>query len=99
MALNSQAVPRSTEKWVLLAAILASGMAFIDSSALDVVSPSLQADLGIDGTQLFWIINIYALFLASLILVGGSLGDHYGRKRVFMIGMGIFSAGSLICGL
>jgi EmrB/QacA subfamily drug resistance transporter len=99
MSVTVDGVPRSAEKWVLVAAVVASGMAFIDGSALDVVSPALQADLGIDGTQLFWIISIYALFLAALLLVGGSMGDHYGRKRVFMIGISVFSAGSLVCGL
>lgn len=90
---------QTNPNWVLVATILASSMAFIDSSALDVASPALQADLHIDGSQLFWIINGYALFLASLILVGGSLGDHYGRKRVFMIGIALFTAASVACGV
>ncbi|MEP7285923.1 MAG: MFS transporter [Chloroflexota bacterium] len=88
-----------TERWVLLATILASSMAFIDGSALNVALPTIQRELNVTGTQLFWIVNAYALFLASLILVGGSLGDHYGRKRVFMIGIGVFSLSSLACGL
>mgnify|MGYP003454476806 CR=1 FL=1 len=77
--------PRSVEFWVL-STILASSMAFIDGSALNVVLPSLQTDLKMDGTQLTWVVNAYALFLSALILVGGSLGDHYERKRVFMLG-------------
>jgi EmrB/QacA subfamily drug resistance transporter len=84
---------------VLLATILASSMAGIDSSALDVASAALQADLGLNGSQLLWVVNAYLLFLSALILVGGSLGDRYGRKRVFMIGIGVFTLASLACGL
>lgn len=85
--------------WVLFSTILASSMAFIDGSALNVALPALQADLGASGADLLWIVNGYALVLAALILVGGALGDHYGRKRVFMIGIAIFAAASLACGL
>lgn len=92
-------VDSATEKWVLLATILASSMAFIDSTALDVASLALQRDLGITGAELLWIINAYTLFLSALILTGGSLGDLYGRKRVFMIGIGLFTAASAACGL
>ncbi len=89
---------RGVERWVLISAILASAMAFIDQTALDVASPRLQEDLNMSGTQLFWVSTAYALFLASLLLVGGALGDLYGRKRVFMIGIGIFTAASVACG-
>lgn len=92
-------VARSAERWVLIASILASSMAFIDQSALDVASPRLQADLGLSAPQLFWVSTAYALMLAALLLVGGALGDLYGRKRVFMIGIGIFTAASVACGL
>jgi EmrB/QacA subfamily drug resistance transporter len=84
---------------VLLATILASSMASIDSSALDVASAALQTDLGLNGSQLLWVVNAYLLFLSALILVGGSLGDRYGRKRVFMIGIGVFTLASIACGL
>lgn len=90
---------RRVERAVVLSAILASSMAFIDSTALDVVAPALQRDLGIDGRQLLWVINAYLLTLSSLILVGGSLGDIYGRKRVFMIGIGLFTVASMLCGV
>ena len=86
-------------RWVLFAAILASSMAFIDGSALNVVLPTLQRELGATGAQLLWIVNAYLLMLASLILVGGSLGDLYGRKRVFMVGIALFAAASLACGV
>ncbi len=86
-------------RWVLLATVLASAMAFIDSSALNVALPALQAGLGASGAQLLWMVNGYLLVLAALILVGGSLGDELGRKRVFMAGIGLFMLASLACGL
>ena len=89
----------SVQKWTLLSTILASSLVFIDSTALNVALPALQEDLGITGTQLLWVINGYALFLSALLLVGGSLGDIYGRNKIFLIGLGIFSISSLICGI
>ncbi len=83
----------------MLSTILASSMAFIDGTALNVILPSLQKDLEADGTDLFWVLNSYLLMLASLIIVGGSLGDKLGRVRVFKFGIIIFVAGSALCGL
>lgn len=85
-------------KWVMVSAILASAMAFIDSTALNVVLPSLQKSLNASGADLFWILNAYLLMLASLILIGGSMGDKLGRKKVFMAGIFIFICGSAACG-
>ena len=65
----------------MVAAILASAMAFIDGTALNVVLPSLQKSLNATGADLFWLLNAYLLMLASLILIGGSLGDKLGRKK------------------
>jgi EmrB/QacA subfamily drug resistance transporter len=87
-----------TERWVLIATILASSMAFIDGSALNVALPAIQASLGASGSDLFWIISGYNLFLAALILVGGSLGDLLGRKRIFQIGIVVFTVASVACG-
>ena len=89
----------SVQRWTLLSTILASSLVFIDSTALNVALPALQSDLGITGTELLWVINGYALFLSALLLVGGSLGDLYGRNKVFLIGLGIFSVASLMCGI
>lgn len=86
-------------KWIMVSAILASAMAFIDGTALNVVLPALQQSLDAKGADLFWILNAYLLMLASLILIGGSLGDKLGRKKVFMIGIFIFITGSALCGL
>ena len=86
-------------RWVLASTILASAMAFIDSTALNVVLPSLQKGLGATAAGLFWILNAYLLMLAALILVGGSLGDRLGRKRMFMTGILVFICASAACGL
>jgi len=86
-------------RWVLTATILASAMAFIDSTALNVVLPALQKDLHATAADLFWMLNAYLLVLAALILVGGALGDRLGRKRVYMIGIFVFIIGSAACGV
>jgi EmrB/QacA subfamily drug resistance transporter len=85
-------------KWIMVSSILASSMAFIDGTALNVVLPALQKSLNASGTDLFWILNAYLLMLAALILIGGSLGDQFGRKKVFMAGILIFICGSAACG-
>ncbi|MCB0833698.1 MAG: MFS transporter, partial [Bacteroidetes bacterium] len=88
-----------TEFWTLFAAILASSMAFIDSTALNVAIPALQADFQASGETVLWILNAYLLMLASFILIGGSAGDKLGRKKVFITGIWIFIGSSLACGL
>ncbi len=84
--------------WVLAGTILGSSMAFIDGTVVNVALPVLQKDLGATVADTQWIVEAYALFLASLILVGGSLGDRFGRRRVFAIGIVLFSAASIWCG-
>jgi len=86
-------------RWILFPTILASSMAFIDSTALNVVLPSLQKAFGTTGSDLLWVINAYHLMLAALILTGGAMGDRFGRKKVFMWGILVFMAGSAGCGL
>ena len=88
----------ATGKWIMASVILASSMAFIDSTALNVVLPSLQKELNATGTDLFWVLNSYLLMLAALILPGGSLGDKLGRKKIFMIGISVFIISSAACG-
>src|SRR2546421_1005436 len=87
----------SAGKWVLAATILASSMAFIDGTVVNVALPALQTDLKASMQDVQWVIEAYALFLAALLLVGGSLGDRYGRRRVFLIGVAVFAAGSAGC--
>jgi EmrB/QacA subfamily drug resistance transporter len=89
----------SDGRWIMVSAILASSMAFIDGTALNIILPSLQQSLGATGADLFWILNAYLLMLAALILTGGSLGDRLGRKKIFMAGILIFTGGSAACGL
>jgi EmrB/QacA subfamily drug resistance transporter len=86
-------------RWVLMTTVLASGMAFLDSTAVTVALPAIGRDLGSGLSGLQWTVTGYTLALASLILLGGSLGDRYGRRRVFLIGVGWFAAASLLCGL
>ncbi len=90
---------RSIEPWVLAATILGSSMAFIDGTAVNVALPALQASLGATVIQVQWVVEAYALFLSALLLVGGSLGDHFGRRRVFLIGVAGFALASAWCGL
>ena len=84
---------------MLAATVLGSGMAFIDGTIVNVALPALQSSLGATATDAQWIVESYALMLAALILVGGSLGDRFGRRRVFMIGVVLFAAASVWCGL
>src|SRR5581483_5758987 len=85
--------------WILAATILGSSMAFIDSTVVNVALPAIQADFHTTVTGVQWVVESYGLFLGALILVGGSLGDLFGRRRVFVIGVAIFAIASLACGL
>ena len=89
----------AASRWVLAATILGSSMAFIDGTVISVALPVLQETLGASVSDAQWIVEAYALFLASLVLVGGALADRFGRRRVFVIGTVIFTAASLACGL
>lgn len=86
-------------RWVLATTILGSSMAFIDGTVVNVVLPTLQRDLGASAAGVQWVVQAYALFLAALILVGGSLGDHFGRKRIYVLGVVLFTLASVGCGL
>ena len=90
---------RTTSAWILGATILASSLTFIDGTAVNVALPNLQATLHASITDVQWVVESYALFLASLLLVGGVLGDLYGRRRIFALGIFIFAAASAWCGL
>jgi MFS family permease len=85
--------------WVLAATILGSSMAFIDGSVVNVALPAIQADLAASAARMQWVVNSYALLLASLILVAGMAGDRFGRRRVFMQGIVLFTVASIWCGL
>src|SRR5439155_1048626 len=89
----------SSKAWTLAATILGSSMTFIDATVVNVALPALQADLHATLTDVQWVIEAYSLFLGALILVGGSMGDQFGRKRVFLFGVIFFTAASAFCGI
>ena len=90
---------RAQGKWILAATILGSSMVFIDGTVVNVALPALQTSLNANVIDVQWVVEAYALFLAALLLAGGSLGDHFGRKRIYIIGVVLFALASVWCGL
>src|ERR1700693_3062578 len=90
---------RAARTWILAATILGSSMAFIDSTVVNVALPALQASFHATVVDVQWVVESYGLFLAALILVGGSLGDLFGRRLIFLLGVTIFALASAVCGL
>jgi len=86
-------------RWTLVATIVGSSMTFVDATVVNVALPAMQTDLHATITDVQWVIEAYALFLGALILVGGSFGDQFGRKRVFLSGVVSFTAASILCGM
>ncbi len=89
---------KTAAPWILAATILGSSLAFIDGTVVNIVLPALQKNFGATATDVQWVVEAYSLLLAGLLLVGGSLGDHYGRRRVFILGVALFAAASTACG-
>jgi EmrB/QacA subfamily drug resistance transporter len=89
---------RMSEPWILAATILGSSMAFIDGTVVNVALPSLQKSFNATVLDVQWVVESYALFLAALLLVGGSLGDRFGRRRIFCAGVALFALASIGCG-
>src|SRR5512143_1860311 len=87
------------EPWILAATIIASSMAFIDMTVVNVALPVLQHGLGATFAEAQWVVEAYTLFLSALVLAGGTLGDLYGRRRCFSLGIAIFALASAACGL
>src|SRR5687767_10692090 len=87
----------SAGRWVLTVTILGSGIAFLEATVVNVALPDIGKDIGADVADLQWVINGYLLTLAALILLGGSLGDRYGRRRIFELGVVWFALASLLC--
>lgn len=92
-------VSSAAGSWVLAATILGSSMAFIDGTVVNVALPAIQSGLHATLAEVQWVVESYALFLAALLLTGGSLGDLYSRRKVFAIGVVLFSLMSVWCGL
>ena len=84
---------------MLAAAIIGSSLAFIDGTVVNVALPAIQRDLQADAFEAQWVVESYGLSLAALLLVGGSLGDHFGRRIIFAIGVVLFAAASVACAL
>jgi EmrB/QacA subfamily drug resistance transporter len=86
-------------RWVLLVTVLGSGLVVLDATVVNVALPAIGQDFGVSLTGLQWIVNAYTLTLAGLLLLGGSLGDRYGRRRLFVVGILWFAGASLICAI
>jgi EmrB/QacA subfamily drug resistance transporter len=97
VAAEGLAFKSTAGRWVLAISVLGSGMAFLDGTVVNVALPDIGRDLGASTAALQWILNGYLLTLASVILLGGSLGDRYGRRRIFVAGVVLFTAASLLC--
>ncbi|MEO7554994.1 MAG: MFS transporter [Acidimicrobiales bacterium] len=89
----------TTARWTLLAAVLGSGMAFLDGTVVNVALPAIASDLSTDVRGLQWVLDAYLVTLTALLLLGGALGDRYGRRRMFRFGVIGFATASLLCGL
>src|SRR2546423_7810267 len=86
-------------RWTLAATILGSSMVFIDGTVVNVALPALQTSLNATVADVQWVVEAYTLFLAALLLLGGSLGDRFGRKKIYAIGVILFALASIWCGL
>ena len=85
--------------WTLVTCVLASSLSFVEGSVLNVALPAIRASYGADAQQVQWVVNAYLLPLSSLLLLGGALGDHFGRRRLLIVGTSLFGAASLLCAL
>src|SRR5262245_51359709 len=92
-------VSAAARRWTLVATVLGSSMTFIDGTVVNVALPALQRDLHATITDVQWVIEAYALMLGALILVGGSMGDQSGRRRMYLLGVVVFTGASVLCGL
>ena len=91
--------PPAHPRWILTATILGSSMGMMDGTVVNIALPALQSTMGATISDVQWVVEAYTLFLAALMLTGGALGDRFGRRRIFLIGVGVFTAGSIACGL
>jgi EmrB/QacA subfamily drug resistance transporter len=98
LAASSSAHRPASGFWILTATILGSSMAFIDGTVVNIALPALQSGLHATVSDVQWVVESYALLLASLLLAGGSLGDIYGRRKIFVFGVALFAFGSAWCG-
>ena len=92
-------ITRADPHWTLVACVLASSLSFVEGSVLSVALPAIRASYGAGAQEVQWVVNSYLLPLSALLLLGGALGDHFGRKRLLLIGTAIFAITSLVCAL
>jgi EmrB/QacA subfamily drug resistance transporter len=90
---------RVRSRWTLVCCILASSLSFVDASVMNVALPAIRAGYGAGAQQVQWVVNAYLLPLSALLLLGGAVGDHYGRRRLLVIGTSLFALASLTCAL
>lgn len=89
---------KQDKAWVLAAAVLGSTMAFVDESVVNVALPKIETDLHTTLAAMQWVINAYTLCMSALLLIGGAAADHYGRRRLFLMGIVTFTLASITCG-
>ena len=100
MSKSAAASPRASHpRWTLVTCVLASSLSFVEGSVLNVALPAIRTSYGAGAEQVQWVVNAYLLPLSALLLLGGALGDHYGRRRLLVIGTSLFGAASLLCAL
>jgi len=90
---------RADPRWTLVACVLASSLSFVEGSVLSVALPAIRASYGAGAQEVQWVVNAYLLPLSALLLLGGALGDHFGRRLLLVVGTSVFAVTSLICAL
>jgi len=96
---SAKATTRADPRWTLVACILASSLSFVDGSVLNVALPAIRNSYGAGAADIQWVINAYLLPLSALLLLGGALGDHFGRRLLLVVGTSLFAVASLLCAL
>ncbi|MEO6580198.1 MAG: MFS transporter [Sphingomicrobium sp.] len=99
MSRGSRRGTHAHPRWTLAACVLASSLSFVEGSVLNVALPAIRASYRAGAAEVQWVINAYLLPLSALLLLGGALGDHYGRRRLLLAGTALFAGSSLVCAL
>src|SRR5260221_1414114 len=98
-AIAGEDAMKAHPRWTLVACILASSLSFVDGSVLSVALPAIKSSYGAGAQDVQWVVNAYLLPLSALLLLGGALGDHYGRRLLLVVGTTLFAVASLVCAL
>ena len=99
MSARAREKPRADPRWTLAACVLASSLSFVEGSVLNVALPAIRVSYGAGAAEVQWVVNTYLLPLSALLLLGGALGDHFGRRLLLVIGTSLFTAASVLCAL